>query len=396
MRHTVPVMPRTTRLSRIWGEVWRVLLAALVGAAAFILVVISIQEGAMQPVLPWLQDIDPLLGLASLGLLLLRRRWPLAMTLGTTGLAAVASSAGGASLLVFISLCTRRQWREIVIGAGAVLASGLVWEWLHPAAGRDLTSWVTAVVFQVLAVAAGMGIGLYIGGRREHINTLHERAETAEREQASRIAEARVTERARIAREMHDVLAHRISLIAMHSGALAYREDLPREQVRETAALLRDNADRAVQELRTVLGVLRGTDGPADPLVPQPDLTALEPLVEEARAAGTEVLVEDGLAGGVPDAASRTAYRIIQEGLTNARKHAPGMPVLLRVTGSPEYGVEVLVRNDPAPVPVPPVTGSGMGLVGLTERAVLSGGRLSYGTDRAGRFVLRAWIPWEA
>src|SRR5699024_1667669 len=117
-----------------------------------------------------------------------------------------------------------------------------------------------------------------------------ERAEVAEREQEQRVEAARTTERSRIAREMHDVLAHRISLIAMNAGILSYREDLPQEQVREIAGTVRDNADQAVQELRAVLGVLRGSDEPDQPRGPQPDLSRLSTLFDEVRAGGTPVV----------------------------------------------------------------------------------------------------------
>jgi signal transduction histidine kinase len=286
---------------------------------------------------------------------------------------------------------------------------GLVYGTVHPIepvpapGGRYLEVSVGGLVY-VLCV----WVGAYIGLRRDHVRSLQERVETAEREQASRAAQARANERARIAREMHDVLAHRMSLVAMHAGALAYRTDLPPEKVAETAAVVQAGAHAALQDLRDVLGVLRSADGAhagaADggdhprPERPQPTLADLDELVAEARAGGGEVRVErraDGL-GELPEAVSRNAYRIVQEALTNARKHAPWAPVTVGVAGAPGEGLALTVRNPlrtvgPAPQEAPP--SSGLGLVGLTERAELSGGRLAYGAQ-GGQFVVSAWLPW--
>src|SRR6478752_4277630 len=212
-----------------------------------------------------------------------------------------------------------------------------------------------------------------------------------------RVVQAQVAERARIAREMHDVLAHRISLVAMHSGALAYRTDLTPEQVSETAEVVRESANQALTELRAVLGVLRdvpGSGAPADgtPQPPQPTLADLEALVAEARSGGTTVRLDrSGDLERVPEQVSRGAYRIVQEGLTNARKHAPGAAVRVTVRNPvPRGGGEAAdgIRQDVT-------VGAGLGLLGLTERAVLAGGELTYGPDRAGDFVLTARLPWS-
>ena len=223
---------------------------------------------------------------------------------------------------------------------------------------------------------------------------LRHRAERAEAEQELRVAQARANERARIAREMHDVLAHRISQVSMHAGALAFRENLTPEEVRSSAAVIRDKAHEALTDLRGVLGVLRGADGePA--LVPQPTYADLSELVAEARASGLNVEFVDRVSepAAVPESAGRTLYRIVQEGLTNARKHAPGTLLTVELTGSPDDGLDVVMRN---PLGFGSATpGAGLGLVGLTERAELRGGRLE--AQREGTtFVLHGWIPWEA
>lgn len=379
--------------ARLWGETWRVLAAAAMGGFLYLGTVYNVDTGEVTARIPGLLRVDPLIGVLAIILMLFRRRWPLPVTLTTATLAVFSSFGAGAAFISYISLCTRRRWREIAVATSFFVVTGLLWEWLYRSATTALmlTSWAT----QVLAVAAAMAIGAYIGMRREYVANLRERAETAEREQASRVAEARANERARIAREMHDVLAHRISLIAMHAGALAYREDLPREQVREIAGLLRDNADQAVHELRSVLGVLRGPGEPEQSRVPHPDLGQLDTLLEEVAAAGTQVDLVREVAGTPPDALSRTAYRIVQEALTNARKHAPAARVRLRITGDPDRGLEIEARNRTRATVPATSRGAGMGLVGLAERAELSGGRLQHRLEDDGTFVLRAWLPWR-
>jgi len=193
---------------------------------------------------------------------------------------------------------------------------------------------------------------------------------------------------------MHDVLAHRISQVSMHAGALAFREDLTPEEVRTSATVIREKAHEALTDLRGVLGVLRGEDGePA--LAPQPTYADLDELVAEARAGGLNVELDDRVVAPaeVPEAAGRTLYRIVQEGITNARKHAPRTLLTIEVTGSPEEGLDVVLRN---PLGFGSETpGSGLGLVGLSERAELRGGRLEAHREGA-TFVLRGWIPWAA
>ena len=193
---------------------------------------------------------------------------------------------------------------------------------------------------------------------------------------------------------MHDVLAHRISLVTMHAGALAYRTDLPPEQVHETARLIQTKANEALTDLRQVLGVLRGGDAPEDR--PQPTIADLDQLLAESRSGGMVVELADDLSPAVPpEQVGRTLYRIVQEALTNARKHAVGAHVSVRLAGSPDSGISVVVRNAKrigAPTG-PAAPSSGLGLVGLRERAALAGGSLVV-EDTPQAFTLRGWLPW--
>jgi signal transduction histidine kinase len=213
---------------------------------------------------PWLFWIDLGLGLLSFLLVHLRRRWPLAIALIITAFAAVSALEAGPAVLAAVSLATRRRLPEIV--AVGALVSGLVNFQLYD---EDGLWWVRALL-SVVFVAAQLGWGMYLGSRRELMWTLHQRAERAEAEQSLRAAQARATERARIAREMHDALAHRISQVSMHAGALAYRTDLGADELRAGAADIQRQANQALTDLRGVLGVLRdpGTADVPDP--PQP------------------------------------------------------------------------------------------------------------------------------
>ena len=386
----------------LWGETWRILVAILGGLMLWVSAWAAIDlEGRVGPE-GWLLIGDPIVGALSLVLLHFRRRWPLAVTVLLTVTSTVSATSAGAILIALVSLSTRRRWRELALVTPLYLASSFFWDLIFvPPEDRGWVTTLTNVTFQVLILIAAIAIGYSIGVRRDNVAALRERAEVAEREQGRRVEQARATERARIAREMHDVLAHRISLIAMNAGVLSYREDLPPEQMREIAGTVRDNADQAVQELRTVLGVLRGSDEPDQPRGPQPDLSQLAALFDEVRAGGTPVITTLRIdPSSVPETISRHAYRIIQEGLTNARKHAKGQPVTVSLSGGEGLGLDLTIVNQPASygreVPTDGVreSGSGLGLLGLAERAVLSGGQLSYGTDRSGRFVVRAWLPW--
>lgn len=334
-------------------------------------------------------------GLLSLAVLPWRRRFPATVAAVTNLLTAGSATAGGPATLALVSLATRRRWREIIPVGLLTLAAAFVLEGLNPI--NDESPAIT-LPFVALVVAVTVGWGMYIGSRRELLSTLRDRAATAEDEQHARLAAARTAERSRIAREMHDVLAHRISLVTMHAGALAYRDDLTGEQVRATAGIIQDNSHRAMVELREVLGILRDGPGDSAPERPQPSARDLPDLIDEARASGMRVEQVRGIVlDDIPDRLGRAIYRVVQEALTNARKHAADTVVTVTVTGGPADGVRVEVRN---PLRVgerrdaPPQ--SGLGLVGLAERAELAGGRLTHHVSPAGEFVLVAWLPWPA
>jgi len=364
--------------------------AAVVGAVSLGLAATS-AAGA-----PWWRWVlDALVGVGALALLTRRDRFPAAVAAVIVLASTWCSSVLGATVVAVVALASTRRWRPVAAVGALFVASTVVDDVPHGAFARAGEQ----AVLVAAVYAALVGLGAYLGSRRDLVAALRGRAEATEREQRARVEQAQVAERARIAREMHDVLAHRISLVAMGSGVLAFRPDLPEPERVAAATAVRDNANLALAELRQVLGVLRQGDAPV-PDAPQPTLADVDRLVAEARALGDDVRLD--VAAGTRDAVAalpaptgRDAYRIVQEGLTNARKHAPGAAVRVEVGGSPGGLLTVEVRNGPATRPPSGVVGSGTGLVGAAERARLAGGRLDHGPDAAGGYRLRAVLPWE-
>jgi signal transduction histidine kinase len=373
-----------------WGHTWRyglcVLLSAIVWSPAFV--------GQWERY-RWLWWTDLLVGLACFVLVHFRRRWPFAVAVVSGLLTLVSGVAAGPSTLAAVSLATRQQLGQIVVAALVGLTAYQGYVDTQPIDSSD-PFWV-GFAFNVAITIAIFGWGMFLGSRRQLLWSLRQRAIRAEAEQGMRVAQARGTERARIAREMHDVLAHRISQISLHAGAMSYREDLDAEALRESARIVREQAHEALTELRDVLGVLRDPDTGELADRPQPTYADLGPLVEEARAAGLSLSLRDEVVTNgepLPEVVGRTVYRIVQEGITNVRKHAPGAILDVEVTGDPGSGIDVRLRN-PIGFGTSGTPGSGLGLVGLSERAELRGGRLEHRQDD-GHFVLHGWIPWRA
>jgi signal transduction histidine kinase len=373
------------------AHLWRVGVA-LAFSCVFWLPAAPLQWRDTRPLF-WL---DLSLGLLSLVLSFFRRRWPFAVAMVTNAFGALSISATGSHVLATVSLATRRVvWQIVLVGALGLTASVTV-PTIHP--NPFALPWAINVALGAASMVAMLASGMYIGSRRELMWTLRDRAERAEAEQSLRVEQGQSNERSRIAREMHDVLAHRISLIAMHAGALAYRTDLTADEMRDTAELIQTKSHEALRDLRQVLGVLRG-DGVGLRESPQPTFGDLSALVLEAEGSGMRIQYDETVldAEQMPDEMGRAAYRIVQEGLTNVRKHAPGVTALVQVTGSPADGVSIRIRNPARSSDVVKgarTPGSGLGLVGLSERAKLAGGELGTRRD-GGSFELTGWLPWS-
>ncbi|MFB4280940.1 MULTISPECIES: sensor histidine kinase [unclassified Nonomuraea] len=323
-----------------------------------------------------------------------RSWWPLAVV----GAITYAWLVMWAPLLVASFYAGRTLSRRGLVGyiAGCLVACGisaLVGEWQN-----GLHELLTASLGNALFMALGMiglplAVGLWTRARGEVLEAAKERAERLEREQVMRAEQARAQERARIAREMHDVVAHRVSLIVLHAGALEVRTG--DEEAARAAALIGGIGREALANLRDVLGVLRSPPhGTLDAgYRPPPTLGDLDRLLDQSRALGIAVTRHDeGDPRPVEATVERTAYRVVQEALTNVHKHAgdAGTDVRIRY-GSGELEVEV--RNQAPGAPREELPGAGWGLVGLRERVELLGGTLRTSAEDGGGFLVSARIP---
>jgi signal transduction histidine kinase len=323
-----------------------------------------------------------------------RRRWPQFATVVAAPMYALSGNPGPLVAGLYSSgvYAPRRQvWVLALVGWAGFDAWSVI----------DSGHWkVSDAVYAVLFTVPVVLVGVYLATRNALLASLRERAEHAEQERQLRDERARAAERTRIAREMHDVLAHKVSLIALHAGALEVSANGNPARFAQGAALIRVTAREALQELQMVLGVLRadadprsGQPGPPDPGEPFADL---ESLVRTSVQAGQRVELHDEV-GRLPSASARVVHRVAQEGLTNARKHAPGAPVAVSVTRGDGGTVVVTVRNAPGAERALDLPGSGAGLIGLAERLRLVGGSLSsgpLGNDEPAGWQLRAVVPW--
>ncbi len=381
------VVPR----SGAWQHAWRLAVAAVVSLPLWLSTAALMRIRFGDPG-AWILVGDPLVGLGCLAVLPWRRRWPVPVAVAVTVASSVSALATGAALLALCSVATRR--RPVEIGAAVlayVTASRLAGE-VYPVQGSAGSMWWVQVVVPALTAGTAVAAGMAVGARRVEVRSLRERAESAEREQSARAAQVRALERNRIAREMHDVLAHRISLVAMQAGVLDHRGDLSAEENRVLVRGIAEGAHQALEELREVLGVLRADPGRPEP--PQPSLDRVPDLVADTRASGLDVRLTSTVTATPPDGVGRTCYRIVQEALTNAAKHAPGAVVRVTLDGAAGGTLDIGVRNGPAPPRPARPPASGFGLLGLGERITVAGGELGHHPTPDGGYVLTARLPW--
>jgi signal transduction histidine kinase len=255
-----------------------------------------------------------------------------------------------------------------------------------------LEEWVGGVGSVALLLVLPGALGIWQRTRADLLAALRERAERAEAERELMAREAVLSERTRIAREMHDAVGHRVSLMVLQAGAIEMAA-ADRDRVERLAGNVQAAGRQALDELRQMVGVLRGGEVDEEaPLGPQPGLEDLPRLVAHARAAGLDV--ELGTLPEAPDepAIGRAAYRIVQEALTNAGKHAPGAHVRVSVDRA-EGELAVRVVNGPADGVPAAASSGGYGLVGLAERVRTLGGRLQAGPRLDGGFAVEAVLP---
>jgi signal transduction histidine kinase len=272
-------------------------------------------------------------------------------------------------------------WVVVAAGVVTVLGGMLIY-------GQPLTE-------AMLTAAVPILVGVVVRTRRGSTEQLavQERRHEGER--------ALLEERQRIARELHDVVAHHMSVIAIQAEAGPYKVQDPPKELVESFAEIRASALSGLKELRRVLGVLR-SDSPET--APQPGLDDLEELLESARSAGVTVTAGvSGTARPLPAGVDLSAYRIIQEALSNVMRHAPGAAVQVKLYYG-DAALVVEVRNDHCPpgTPVPgdqdrvPGEGGGHGIIGMRERATMLGGHLQAGPTEKGEFLVTAALPLDS
>ncbi|MCH6161033.1 sensor histidine kinase [Streptomyces marispadix] len=355
----------------------------------------AVQYGAVSADGRYLTPVSAAAVLCGLALLVRRPHWLLAPLLAT-----VATGLWGWPLLplLLVALFELASHSRIAVALGCG-AAVLVAESLLASA----TSSFTVRFGVLLLVVVGCG---HWAGRGRRVRMLNAEVEHLRIERELREEAARAAERSRIAAEMHDVLAHRLSLIALHTGVLAATTGTLPQVVAERLALLRTASTEALGDLRDILGALHGRGATADAdtggggdgdgdAASAPVLRDVRELVEEAETVGQQVGMT---VGGQPDKAPTVhrlaVHRLVQEALTNARKHAEGAPVTVRVDyGPPVTEVEVCNGPGSTAMETPP---SGYGLVGLRERVTSLGGRLRAGPGDDGSWRLAARIPCPA
>jgi len=358
---------------------------------------------------PWgLRAADVTCGLAGYAALWWRRRWPLAFAGYILVISVFSTLAGGLAFVAAFTVAVHRNWPTALV-TSALLTLGAWPSMILYSDGGSLKISGGMLVVGVLMLAV-TGWGMFIRARRQLLASLRGRAERAERTREEHAQHARIAERQRIAREMHDVLAHRLSLLSLQAGALEVTPlSAGDAATTEAAAAIRATTHQALQELRSIVRVLREDDEDST-APPQPVAADLPALITEASATASIHADWDGVElAEVPADTGRTLYRIVQEGLTNARKHAPGSAVEVTVAGAPDRGLTVAVTSW-LPLNPPAAKGDavnraqgdhgahgvGTGLIGLRERAALAGGHLDAAVTGDHRFRLSGWLPWAA
>ena len=342
--------------------------------------------------------VDPLLGTVAVLAMVLPLRWRRTAPLAA-GAAAMAVLALTASLLVpvhelvlFIpvlaiavySLGAHATARRALVGLGLAVSFALVGTFAEEGPG------VENLLFGLVVAGGPWTAGRLVRRRTDQAVALALAAAELERSQAEREEHAVRAERSRIARELHDIISHSVSVMTVQAGAVEAVLDTDADKARAAAASIRQTGRHAQGELRRLLGVLREDEGVEGWLVPQPGLSDLDELVAGVRRAGLDVdVVQHGPRRALPQAVELSAFRVVQEALTNVLKHTRASRASVALRYRPE-ALEVEIVDDGDHVES---AGTGHGLVGMRERAALYGGTLEYGPRSSGGFCVRAVLP---
>jgi signal transduction histidine kinase len=375
--------------------------AALTGLVQFQIWVATLTQIGDSP----MSGPKPLLalaGLAATGPIAIRRRWPLlAVTIVMLDFAVhpfVSTKEFGspslnlfevflAFLLIVYSTAANTTGRRTWIGAGIIIGAQLVGSLSAIALGNS-TPQTGSYFFYTIAWI----LGKTIQHRNELSRRLADRAETLEQTRDAEVEQAVSDERSRMARELHDVVSHSVSLMTLQAGAARQALDVHPQRARQQLLGIESTGREAMVEMRRLLGLLRDVpDGPV--FEPQPSLRHIELLVERMKEAGLPVqLVAGEIPTSMPRGVDLTAYRIVQEGLTNVLKHSK--PTCVQVTIQVrDEAVEIQVDDDGTHEPTP--GSAGHGLIGMRERVAVYGGELSAGPAPGRGFRLKARIPFE-
>jgi signal transduction histidine kinase len=335
--------------------------------------------------------------LAAGGLILLvRRRWPVAVFLTTTAIGLVYYAAGypdgPAAIGLFVATYTLTAQgdgrRSLQIVAAGIALLAVAWLLVGDLQSFNPAGWV---LFRIGTAVMAATLGESVRGRRVLAAEAVERAERAEQTKEAEARRRVDAERLRIAREVHDTVAHAIAVINVQAGVTAHVLDRRPQQARETLVTIEQTSARALGELRATLGMLRDAE---DRRAPTPGLGQVEELVGMAREAGLDVKLEVASPPReLPSAVDQAAYRILQESITNVIRHAGPARVTVSLTYGPDE-LELRVADDGrGPRDAGHGAEGGQGIVGMRERAALLGGELTAGARPGGGFQVRARLP---
>ncbi|MEU0946887.1 histidine kinase [Streptomyces canus] len=339
-------------------------------------------------------DVRPALTIALLAAfsLPLRRRFPLSVFLLTLP-TAVVTDAVLATMIALYTLASLSRHRVVlaVCATAFALSDFTPWPWTTVEIAELSDSYSLIHLSYTLATAAApVFLGQLVQARRELSLRLTEISEAREHERLLTAQSVLATERAQLAREMHDVVSHQVSLIAVQAGALQVGSQ--DAHARETAATIRRLSVQTLEELRHMVGVLRASGSRPTELTPQPSLADLARLVE---GSGIEARLETDLPADLPVAVQRAVYRTVQEALTNVRKHAPGAAATV-IIGHQDRTLRATVTNARPTRPALSLPSAHHGLIGLRQRAELLGGTVTSGPRKGGGYELRLELPIDA